>query len=250
MKYCMSGRQPISILKKVNEVRMHYVDKDRIIDYIEALPDKTIILEIPKEASINWDLYKAYASKVDFILCLADLATAQQCKSNGIKFFWGYPINTYYELQSLLKLEPCYLYLGAPLCFDLPRVKEITDIPIRLIPNVAYDGYIPRDNGVCGQWIRPEDVNEYEKYVDVLEFDTNELQREAVLLHVYKDTQKWMGNLNLLITNLGVDVDNRAISPDLVKARVSCGQRCMSHGTCHLCSYALKYSPEVAKSPV
>jgi hypothetical protein len=238
----MSGRQPISILKKVNEVRMHYVDKDRIIDYIEALPDKTIILEIPKEASINWDLYKAYASKVDFILCLADLATAQQCKSNGIKFFWGYPINTYYELQSLLKLEPCYLYLGAPLCFDLPRVKEITDIPIRLIPNVAYDGYIPRDNGVCGQWIRPEDVKHYEPYVNALEFITDNLEKERTLLHIYKDNQNWPGNLNLLLTNFGVNIDNRALPDELGPIRIRCGQRCMSNGACHYCHSAMKFA--------
>lgn len=228
---------------------MRYEDKDRIIDYIECIPEKTIILEIPKESAVNWELYKAYSNKIDFILCIADLRLAQLCNEHGIKFFWAYPINTFYELQGVIKLQPSYIYLGAPLCFDLPRVKGITDIPIRLIPNVAYDAYIPRDHGVCGQWIRPEDVEAYEPYVDVFEFDTNELQREAVLLHVYKDTKKWMGNLNLLITNLGVDVDNRAISPDLVTARVSCGQRCMSHGTCHLCLKALKYSSEVLKSP-
>ena len=40
MKYCLSGRQPLSVLKKCDEIKMEYSDKDKII---EALKSMTIL---------------------------------------------------------------------------------------------------------------------------------------------------------------------------------------------------------------
>lgn len=179
MKYCLSGRQPLSVLKKGDEIKMQFEDRERIIDYIETLSDKTIILEVPAEIQeLNWQLFKAYAEKIDFILCLHNLNLASECVANGLKFYWAYPITTYYELRGIIALNPCYLFLGAPLSFDLPKVKGITNIPVRLCPNLAFDAYVPRADGICGQWIRPEDTAVYEQYVDAYEFECDELKRE------------------------------------------------------------------------
>ena len=49
MKYAVSGRQPKSVLQQADEIKMMYQDRERLIDYIEELSDKTFILEIPKE---------------------------------------------------------------------------------------------------------------------------------------------------------------------------------------------------------
>ena len=76
MKYAVSGRQPKSVLQQADEIKMMYQDRERLIDYIEELSDKTFILEIPKEVvseDIDWDLYKAYSEKVNFILCINNL---------------------------------------------------------------------------------------------------------------------------------------------------------------------------------
>lgn len=248
MKYCLSGRQSMSVLKRADEIRVRYEDKDRILDYIESLPTKTIILDIPREIEeINWNLLKMYAEKISFMVCLYDLKWVNECRDCGIPFFWGYPITSYYELEGILALNPCYIFLGAPLCFDLPTVKARAACPIRLCPNLAYDAYIPRKNGICGSWIRPEDVDLYAEYVDTLEFEVNELQREQVLFHVYKDNKEWPGNLNLLITNLNCNVDNRMIPKDLGTRRISCKQHCM-HGTCHFCETAMLFAVAVDKA--
>lgn len=251
MKYCLSGRQPISVLKKCDEIKMRYEDRERIIDYIEVLPDKTIILEIPREVrDINWQLYEMYAEKINFILCVHDLSFATLCYEHNMQFYWEYPITSYYELNGVLALNPCYLFLGAPLCFELPKIKSKTDIAIRLCPNIAYNSYIPRENGICGQWIRPEDIKAYEPYVDTFEFAADELQREAVLLHIYKDNGQWPGNLNLLLTNFGFNVDNRGLPEEIGEMRTKCGQRCMSTGTCHFCETAVKFSEALRKKHI
>ena len=243
MKYCLSGRQPLSALRKADEIKMKFEDIERIIDYIQDLSGKTIIYEIPKNIiDVDWKLLEMYAAQTDMMIALHDLRLIPKCLEHNLKYYWAYPITSYYELRGILDLNPCALFLGAPLTFDLERIKSITNLPIRLCPNVAYDAYIPRADGICGQWIRPDDIKFYEPYVDTFEFITDDLEKERTLLHIYKDDQNWPGNLNFLITNLKIDVDNRAIPDEFGAVRVRCGQRCMQHGSCHYCQSAIKFA--------
>ena len=117
-----------------------------------------------------------------------------------------------------------------------------------MVPNQAYDKYIRRFNGVHGQWIRPEDTEAYEPYITTFEFVAEDLSRERTLHHVYADKKEWPGNLNLLITNLDYNVDNRGIPVGLVHSRLNCGQRCEATGTCHLCDRALMFVNSVDKN--
>ena len=245
MRYCVSGRQSKSVMEKADEIRFQYKDLGRAFDYLEVFTDKTFIIDIPKDTEIDWNKLKMYADKVDLILALADLKLAGECYVNQIKFYWVYPITTWYELRGIVELNPCYLFLGAPLSFSLSKVKECTDIPIRLCANLAYDAYIPRKEGICGQWIRPEDVDTYGAYVSAIDFVTNSLDSEKTLLDVYKFDKTWPGNLNLIITNLNYNVDNRLIPEDLGATRMNCGQRCMDRGTCHLCDNGVKFANKV-----
>ena len=101
--------------------------------------------------------------------------------------------------------------LDAPLYFDLPKVKSICgDVEIRLIVNKCYNSYLPHENGICGTYIRPEDVEVYSAYVDHFEFDENlSLKQEHTIYNIYTKNRAWLGNLNILLTNFNVDVDNR-----------------------------------------
>ena len=243
MKYCLSGRQPLSALRQADEIKMKFQDIDRIIDYIKDFPDKTIIYEIPKDTiNVDWKLLETYASQARVLVALHDLRLIPKCAEHNLQYYWAYPITSYYELRSILVLNPCYIFLGAPLCFDLEQIKNITDIPVRLCPNVAYDAYIPRADGICGQWVRPEDVKIYDAYVEAMEFITDNLEKERTLLHIYKDNAEWPGNLNLLLTNLNVNVDNRALPEEMGKIRTTCGQRCMRNGACHYCFSAFRFA--------
>ena len=229
---------------------MEYRDRARMIDYIkdDELKDKTFILELPKDIEdVQWELIEAYASESDFHLCLYDLRMVAACKMRNINFYWAYPITSFYELNGILALGPSYVFLNAPLSFDLEKVRKLTDVPVRLCANLAYDAYIPRANGIYGTWIRPEDIKVYEPYVATVEFITEELKKEATLLHVYKDNGYWPGNLNLLFTNFNVNVDNRAIPKELGKARTTCGQRCQSGGRCHFCETGINFSNAIRK---
>ena len=183
----------------------------------------------------------------DFILCIQDLKLVPTCQSYGIKYYWYYPVNTWYELSALVRLQPCYLLLNAPLTFELDKIQKKTDIPLRMVPNLAFDAYIPRENGIRGSWVRPEDIGVYEEWISVFEFITEEMAQERTLLHVYKDNGTWPGNLNLLFTNFNVNVDNRAIPDELGRVRATCGQRCMVNGTCHFCDTSIQFATTLRK---
>jgi hypothetical protein len=83
-----------------------------------------------------------------------------------------------------------------------------------MCPNVAYYAYIPRDDGVCGGWVRPEDVDYYADYVDVFEFEDCDEKKEKALFKIYAEQGKWPGLLNDLITNLNYTAINRMILKD------------------------------------
>ena len=248
MKYCVSGRQPLSTLRQADEIMMKFEDIERIIDYIKDFPDKTIIYRVPKNTiSVDWKLLETYATQVTLIVALEDLRLIPKCVEHNLKYYWAYPITSYYELRGILALNPYYILLGAPLVFDLEHVHNMSNALIRIVPNVAYDSYIPRADGICGQWVRPEDLKYYAPYVNSIEFVADDLAKERTLLQIYKDNGEWPGNLNLLITNLKVDVDNRAIPDEFGQVRVRCGQRCMSHGTCHYCQNAIRFADQLRK---
>lgn len=257
MRYCVSGRQPYSILKKADEVRVAYADRDRILDFVERVPDKVVILDVPGD-ECDWNTWGMYSEKFsEFHIALHKLSRWQEFAAHGIKWYWPYPITSFYELNMIVALKPSYIMVGPPLSFDLDRVFQqtyisntVNQIPVRMTANVARPAYLPAADGyeaLTGQWVRPEDAAIYSTRVQCFEFENVDLKQEEVLLHVYKENQNWPGNLNLLIQELNFNVDNRAIPEELGERRMNCGQRCCSGSSCHLCESALKFAEQLRK---
>lgn len=242
MKYCVSARLGDAYMAKADEIFINYADIDYILDLIEKFSDKTVIVHVPKdELDIDWTTLRAYSEKIKIVLALEDLVYHMlDAQEYNIPYFWYYPATSFFELRGLLQSGVCAALIAAPLCFDLKKVIDLTNhtIDIRMVPNIAYDAYIPHRDGIEGGYIRPEDVEAYEPYVDVIDFLHTSIRQEKTLFKIYHDEKKWDGNLNLLITNLDFDVDNRGIADDFAEHRMTCGQHCMSRGTCHYCRTA------------
>ena len=245
MKYCLRSRLEHSYLVQADEIKIEYRDRRSLPDVAMKYPDKTIILQfIPHQVQteeIDWNDIRQYAiiCQGRLICCLHDLSLADRCKELDIKFYWGYPVETFDELRALKTLGVCYVRLGVEIFFSLDRVKAI-GIPVRAIPNVAYDSTLPHDNGIHGQWIRSEDVETYEKYIDVFEFEDCDVKKEQALFRIYALGQHWTGNLNGLITNLNFDATSRLIPSSLAEARCTCRHMCEVTGNCHICDRTLR----------
>ena len=244
MKYCVKSRQPISILRKANEIRVEYRDREQILDFYEKLAaEKIYIITIPADTEIDEPFIEMLNEKGNIILELnrLNLITIKWCKEKEIKWYWSFPITTFYELNSIAALGPSYLLLGAPLSFSLNKIRKY-NIPIRLIANEAGLIYIPTLENLCGSWIRPEGIPAYEKYVDTIDFVSDNLEQEATYYKIYAENKHFTGNLNFLIKHLNIDVNNEDIPSDMDEVRTTCGQRCMENNLCHFCSTGIRFS--------
>lgn len=241
VNYCVSARQPEIVLKQAEEMLMDYKDINVMYDYIEKYPNIKFVIRIPKDAEVNWDELAGFAARVNLIIALEDMLQAETLKQLNLKYMWAYPVKTYDELSSLAELGASEVLLGAPLYFELADVAR-KGMKIRLVANLCDDKMLPHKNGVCGTYVRPEDVNAYEEYVTTLEFRTDSIKREAALFDIYHNKKVWPGNLNLLLDNFGVHVDNRGIQGNFAKMRMNCGQRCKKANRCHFCDTTIRLS--------
>ena len=252
MKYCLSARQPNAILKKADEIKIELRDFNTISHYIDTYPDKTLILELENDLpeKFNWELLEMYSKKhSDFYCAAANDVQMAECRVRGIKFYYRYTALSFYELQALKEAGVSYVIVGVPLIFDLDNVARY-GIPVRAIPNIAYEPYLLHNDGICGGWIRPEDVDAYGAYIDVFEFYApHKLEKEATLYHIYAENGKWPGNLALLIDFLNVDVNNIALmdKEGFAEKRMHCKQRCVQSGTCHYCEDQVRFISTVLK---
>lgn len=246
MKYCVSARQPLEVRKKADETFVEWKDRKKIYDLIEETPNNTIILELPRtDEDIDFNEIKEYKSNI--ILAISNFKKINLIKQFGFSFYWKFPITSYYEIRGLINLGVSYLLIGPPLYFDLKEVAKF-NIPIRLVANLAHDNFIPREDGIKGTYVRPEDIPLYEEFVDTIEFYSEGLQQEKVLLKIYQEDQKWNGNLTKIIANLKYNVDNRGLPDEFGKIRLSCGQKCMRQGTCHFCEQAFIFCRTIDKA--
>ena len=237
MKCCLNSHQSAEYLKKADELKIKYKDRHKIIDFIENYPDKTIILDMRGyDGLIAWDDIKRYKimTKNNFVIALNSLEDISFCKKENIKFYWNFPITTFYDLKALKDLGVEYALIESPLFHNIKEAALI-GVKLRVVPNVAYYAFIPRADGVCGSWIRPEDLQLYESYIHIIEFEDCDLKKEQALFRIYMEQKAWSGDLGMLITNLNHLGVNRMIPTELTEKRMSCGQRCQSGNHCKLC---------------
>ena len=239
MHYCLSSQVGQEYLKKADEIKIKYNKLDSILDLYELNPKVTFILRITKQedkSQIRWTDIEKYNKMTQnkVIVETDDFDIMDACKVIDVKFFYAIPINNFYDLKALADYGCCDVRIDAPLTHMIDRFENI-DITVRMTPNVAYYAYIPRENGIIGSWVRPEDVEIYEEYVDVFEFEDCDAKREEALYRVYAEQKSWPSNLNNLISNLNCNTDNKLILPDLAKIRSICGQKCAMGINCSAC---------------
>lgn len=191
MKVCLSSRQNAMYLKKANEIKVRFRDRKVIPDLAEEYPQATIILQQGADDVLDKKECEKYRilTRDKFIICLSDLDYADLCKDMNIPFYWGFAVQSYYQLSALKDLGVCYVRLDAPLFFDLDSVAKM-NVPIRAVPNVAYNDGLKRTNGVNGTWIRPEDLKLYENYIDTIEFERCNQIQEQGLYRIYMEQQE------------------------------------------------------------
>ena len=240
MKYSVSSRQQPEYLQKCDEIKVMWNDRDIIFDLTEKYPGKTInlcrYLIHSNEDDIDWSEIKKFKTlaRDNFVFGLTYINEIIECKAHDIEFYYLEPIRSFRELQGLKLFGAKWAFIDAPLFFQMDKVRAV-GLPVRVTANISIREAFPYVDGVPGPWIRPEDVEAYEPYVDTIEFSRVNLDQERALFRIYAEQKKWPGELGLIVQDINYLGTNRMIPPDLVEKRLNCGQKCMENGNCRLC---------------
>lgn len=240
MKVCLSSSQPKSFLEKADEIKVLYKDREMIFNLVADYPEKTIILDCMTDGDLDWDELTKYNKlcRNQFIICVSRVNELRQAQTAGIRRYFGYPIETYWELNSIVAFDVEYVVLGMGLFFNMEAVKSY-GVPVRTAPNLAYTDNLPHSDGILGHWILPQDLHRvYEPYIATVEFADCDIEKEQALYRIYFEQKEWRQRLDLIITNLNSEALGRLILPEFGDTRVNCGQRCLQGGRCSICKRA------------
>lgn len=240
MKFSISSRQSPEYLRKADEIKVQWRDRHIIPNLFEKYPNATVNLcrhFQESEEDINWKDINIYhiLGQGRFVLGLTLISEMIEARTRNYKFHYLYTVRTFQELNELKNFGVCRVRLGAPLFFQMDKVRRVYEGPIYAIANMASnDSVFERAENVTGLWIRPEDIPTYEPYIELLEFIGDQKQEQA-LYRIYAEQHKWSGELGMLIQDLNYPCTNRLVPPTLAETRLNCGQRCQEGGSCRIC---------------
>lgn len=242
MKYAIKYYRGCPLLSKADEIIVKYTERDaEILEFIKKFDEKqTITLDITQleDDLASLEIFKAAAASHNFSLLCYENQSINDFYSLNIPFFFPTIAQTPDQLKSFYDLGVSDIYVGGDLGFWL---KDIHDsyhglVNIRVIPNIIQTTANTYPDKIKTFFIRPDDMDEYEKYIDYLEF-AGPLDKQPVLYDIYRD-QRWQGNLNTIIIGFSRDVNCMNIVPNFGLTRVNCKKRC-DFGKCHICDHIL-----------
>ncbi len=265
MKYCLPyGCGDSHIEKEVDELLIGYNEnvKDAVERVIEKnlLSSARLIFVVDNIAKfLANDDYKFFIGladkyKRDFALSFTrdteELRPIyEELKKANIQFFFNSYVRDWDTLHYYMELGVSDVYVVEALAFELNLLAPVAHakgVSIRAFANVC-QGLQVGGNPLKSFFIRPEDVVDYEKYIDVLEFYGDE-HVQAVAYKVYAHDKQWAGSLNEIIIGLEQEIDNRRIAPAFGNLRMRCGKRCLKGKNCHICDHIKNVANKLEES--
>jgi hypothetical protein len=115
---------------------------------------------------------------------------------------------------------------------------------VRIFPNVAQEMFSTKDS-VTRFFIRPEDINLYENYIDVCEiFGEAGITEDIFYIYV---AEKWGKEINKLISNLNESFTNTFLLDNFALKRLSCKRKCKTTENCDFCMKKVKIAKGIDK---
>lgn len=195
MKYCITyNKNNKNVIKQVEELLIQYNEKKDFLECLLQYPQKRIIIafdtiNLTKEILKTIIKIKKENKEIQMALRVQKniepelISTMQE---NKIDFFLNYYAYNLDIFLGLVKMGVSDIYITEDLGFNLVTIKSLIkekNIVIRAFPNIAQSAWKDTED-YKKFFIRPDDVDFYSQYIDVLEIITT---NENVLLNIYKE---------------------------------------------------------------
>jgi hypothetical protein len=253
MKYCVDYKRNFKYINDVDEIKINFRRTDAsLLDFMLLHSNQRIIISIQDESDfIAYDCIKIFDAiaikypEINFTFLLG------HCKENNVKellqllqeneikhkYFFSDFVNNWDFLHGIMELNPSDVYLVEDMGFEIDKAAALlhgAGIKVRVFPNVAQSTWSGTP-ALKKFFIRPDDVDTYEPYVDVMEFFGKEDSIETYY-KIYAIDKKWMGKLSEVILSFDNDtLDSRFILPQFAEYRIKCGKRCQKCKSCRIC---------------
>lgn len=204
------------------------------IDFINLTMEELINqIEILKKYNIDYTVACHHISNLDDLL------------RKGYHAYLDYPVTDSEYFAILADSGASDIIIDGPLGFLLDKIKikyENYNFKIRVCPNQSTNilNITERDN-LNSFYIRPEDVQIYLPYIDIIEFKTTDLEAEKVMYNIYS-REYFHEDISKLIPHINYSVKNHLLPKDFGEKRLACGQRCLiiPSNKCDYCHMAAK----------
>ena len=240
MKYAVDyfdGIETKILFEKVDEIHFYW-SYENLVEFATAHPQKTMVYHPEYISDLPESLYNSLPDNV-IVAFDIDIFTEWDCEifnKDGKKFYIDKAFTSFENATRAKELGVCRLNIAGALFFQMDKVKAY-GLPIMVDPRtIVIDGFRWIYDTPSAHWIRPEDVEMYEDYIDTIYFEEDDENRINALIRIYKEEKKWAGPLNMLIPYVDESVYNRMLNSELTARRLNCGQVCRTPvGTCRLC---------------
>ena len=256
MQYAINYAKDFRHFDEINEVILnHYSGSDFVMEFVPKLVKENKsqriivnLLDVEEEKILEPIIYIAKLIHDGYnmaVIILDKEDIINHCKENNVPFFFSKHASNLETAFSMAEMGVSDIYVVEELGFrmkDLKYLKDKYHVKIRVFPNIAQSAKNSVIKPMERFWIRPEDTELYEPYVDVFELlSGQDTSRLSVVYEIYRQRQ-WLGNINDLILDFQEPiVPNTGISPHFGDMRLNCGKRCHLD-RCHICSQMILFA--------
>lgn len=234
-----------------DELRIGSNQMGRIIEHLKEHPSTRICVQY--NSKDGFDVLESELAKLSLVTTNYTVATKtfsnlRELLHRGIPAYFNFPVTDWETFSNLVDWGVTDILIDGPLGFQMPQIsKRKGDTKVRARPHASVNASISLSDNENSFFIRPEDVEVYEPFVDVLEILCDNKDTEETVFNIYK-RKSFNSDLSLLIKQLNIAVHNPIISPEFAKHRLDCGQVCKrSPGRCFMCKNAFDMTNIVVK---
>ena len=244
MRYCLKYTNICTKLNKADEISIKYIEDKGLLNFMEKFKSKRIILRVIPNQFQELEVRKIIAIKrtcpeYNFSVAMSSYepVLGDSLMKAGIPYYEETPCLNWEKFNYLIKEGVSDINISGPLGFEMSKIKRVLDsldrkVIVRATPN-AVANLNPNTNSLIGFYIRPEDVEIYEDFIDVLEFEG--LEHQDIFFSIYAEQKAFIGNLNQCIYNFQEQVDNKGLITLFGEKRKDCGRKCLNGGRCRSC---------------